>query len=116
MAIRNSPLSKLRERAVRRRAGEQDPYRRESGHRARSCPRLPDSSAEDAREAIALAEKAQRPWEKLAPIERAGYLRRIAAQAIRKDAEHLARVLSEEQRQAPRPGQRRGPTAPPRLL
>jgi lactaldehyde dehydrogenase/glycolaldehyde dehydrogenase len=57
---------------------------------------VPDSSAEDAREAIELADKAQRPWEKLAPIERAGYLHRIAA-GIRKDAEHLARVLSEEQ-------------------
>ena len=57
---------------------------------------VPDSSADDAREAIAFADKAQRPWEKLAPIERAGYLHRIAA-GIRKDAEHLARVLSEEQ-------------------
>jgi lactaldehyde dehydrogenase/glycolaldehyde dehydrogenase len=35
-----------------------------------------------------------RSW--LAPIERAGYLHRIAT-GIRKDAEHLARVLSEEQ-------------------
>ena len=57
---------------------------------------VPDSTVEDAREAIELAEKAQRSWEKLAPIERAGYLHRIAA-GIRKDAEHLARVLSEEQ-------------------
>jgi lactaldehyde dehydrogenase/glycolaldehyde dehydrogenase len=57
---------------------------------------VPDSSAEDAREAIELADKAQRSWEKRAPIERAGYLHRIAA-GIRKDAEHLARVLSEEQ-------------------
>ncbi|HEY1168735.1 MAG TPA: aldehyde dehydrogenase [Candidatus Limnocylindrales bacterium] len=57
---------------------------------------VPDSSADDAREAIALAEKAQRRWEKLAPIERAEYLRRIAV-GLRKDAEHLARVLSEEQ-------------------
>jgi lactaldehyde dehydrogenase/glycolaldehyde dehydrogenase len=57
---------------------------------------VPDSSAEDAREAIELADKAQRSWEKRAPIERAGYLHRIAA-GIRSDAEHLARVLSEEQ-------------------
>ena len=57
---------------------------------------VPDSSAEDAREAIAYADKAQRSWEKRAPIERAGYMRRIAA-GIRNDAEHLARVLSEEQ-------------------
>jgi len=57
---------------------------------------VPDSSAEDAREAIALADKAQRAWEKRAPIERAGYLHRIAS-GIRNEAEHLARVLSEEQ-------------------
>ena len=57
---------------------------------------VPDSSVEDAREAIEFADRAQRQWEKLAPIERADYLHRIAA-GIRKDAEHLARVLSEEQ-------------------
>ena len=57
---------------------------------------VPDSSVEDAREAIERADRAQRPWEKLAPIERAKYLHRIAA-GIRADAEHLARVLSEEQ-------------------
>ena len=57
---------------------------------------VPDSSADDAREAIEFADKAQRSWEKLAPIERAGYLHRIAT-GIRNDAEHLARVLSEEQ-------------------
>ena len=57
---------------------------------------VPDSSVEDAREAIECADRAQRPWEKLAPIERANYLHKIAA-GIRKDAEHLARTLSEEQ-------------------
>jgi len=57
---------------------------------------VPDSSAEDAREAIALADQAQRAWEKRAPIERAGYLHRIAS-GMRNEAEHLARVLSEEQ-------------------
>jgi len=57
---------------------------------------VPDSSIEDTREAIRAAEKAQGDWEKLAPIERAGYLRKIAA-ALRKDPEHLARVISEEQ-------------------
>jgi lactaldehyde dehydrogenase/glycolaldehyde dehydrogenase len=57
---------------------------------------VPDSSVEDAREAIELADRAQRQWQKLAPIERAGYLHRIAS-GIRADAEHLARVLSEEQ-------------------
>ncbi len=57
---------------------------------------VPDSSAQDAREAIECADRAQRLWEKLAPIERAKYLHQIAA-GIRADAEHLARVLSEEQ-------------------
>jgi lactaldehyde dehydrogenase / glycolaldehyde dehydrogenase len=57
---------------------------------------VPDSSADDAREAIEFADKAQRSWGKLAPIERAQHLHRIAT-GIRKDAEHLARVLSEEQ-------------------
>lgn len=57
---------------------------------------VPDSSAEDAREAVEYADKAQRSWEKLAPIKRAGYLRRIAV-GIRNDVEHLSRVLSEEQ-------------------
>ena len=57
---------------------------------------VPDSSVEDAREAIECADRAHRKWEKLAPIERANCLHRIAA-GIRKDAEHLARVLSEEQ-------------------
>jgi lactaldehyde dehydrogenase/glycolaldehyde dehydrogenase len=57
---------------------------------------VPDSSLDDTREAIELADKAQRSWEKVAPIERAGCLHRIAT-GIRNDAEHLARVLSEEQ-------------------
>jgi lactaldehyde dehydrogenase / glycolaldehyde dehydrogenase len=57
---------------------------------------VPDSSLEDTREAIRAAEKAQGAWEKLPPIERAGYLRKIAA-ALRKDPEYLARVISEEQ-------------------
>ena len=57
---------------------------------------VPDSTVEDAREAIELADRAQHQWAKLAPIERANYLHKIAA-GIRKDAEHLARVLSEEQ-------------------
>ena len=57
---------------------------------------VPDSSVEDAREAIEFADKAQRTWEAVPAIERAGYMHRIAA-GIRKDAEHLARVLSEEQ-------------------
>ncbi|HET9520669.1 MAG TPA: aldehyde dehydrogenase [Candidatus Limnocylindrales bacterium] len=57
---------------------------------------VPDSSAEDAREAIEFADKAQRTWETVPAIERAGYLHRIAT-GMRNDGEHLARVLSEEQ-------------------
>lgn len=57
---------------------------------------VPDSSVDDAREAIESATRAQPGWAKRAPIERAGYLHRIAA-GIRADADHLARVLSEEQ-------------------
>jgi lactaldehyde dehydrogenase / glycolaldehyde dehydrogenase len=57
---------------------------------------VPDSSAEDARAAIDCAEEAQVPWERLAPIERAGYLHAIAA-GIRKRADRLATTLSEEQ-------------------
>ncbi len=57
---------------------------------------VPDSSLEDTREAIRSAERAQADWEKLAPIERAGYLHKIAT-ALRKDPEHIARVITEEQ-------------------
>ncbi len=57
---------------------------------------VPDSSRADTQAAIASAEQAQSGWQKLAPIERAGYLRRIAA-ALRKDPERIARVISEEQ-------------------
>jgi lactaldehyde dehydrogenase/glycolaldehyde dehydrogenase len=57
---------------------------------------VPDSSLEDTRAAIRSAERAQGAWEKLAPIERAGYLHKLA-NALRKDPEHLARVISEEQ-------------------
>ncbi len=57
---------------------------------------VPDSTVEDTKEAIRCAEQAQPAWARLAPIERAGFLRRVAA-GIRADAEHLARVLAEEQ-------------------
>ena len=76
--------------------GGQDADGREPGDRTAAVSDVPDSSVEDAREAIEFADRAQRRWQKLAPIERANYLHRIAA-GIRKDAEHLARTLSEEQ-------------------
>jgi lactaldehyde dehydrogenase / glycolaldehyde dehydrogenase len=57
---------------------------------------VPDSSVEDAREAIHAAERAQRGWERLSPMDRARYLHRIAA-LVSRDREHLARLISEEQ-------------------
>lgn len=57
---------------------------------------VPDSPVEDVRDAIRSAERAQDGWAKLPPIERAGYLRKVAA-SIRKNADSLARVIAEEQ-------------------
>lgn len=57
---------------------------------------VPDGAADDAKKAIESAEKAQRHWAKLAPIERARYLRRIA-EGIRERASDLARTITEEQ-------------------
>lgn len=57
---------------------------------------IPDSSPEAVEEAIAVAKRAQGPWEKRPAIERAGYLRQISAK-IRENAEEIARVISEEQ-------------------
>ncbi|MEX6508661.1 aldehyde dehydrogenase [Jiella sp. M17.18] len=47
-------------------------------------------------EAIAAARRAQPAWGALAPLERAGYMRRIAA-AIRSEAEAYARLIVREQ-------------------
>jgi len=47
-------------------------------------------------EAIAAARRAQPAWGALAPLERAGYMRRISA-AIRADAESYARLIVREQ-------------------
>jgi lactaldehyde dehydrogenase / glycolaldehyde dehydrogenase len=57
---------------------------------------VPDSSVEDTRGAIDAAVRAQPAWEKRSPIERAEYLHRIAG-ILRRDREHHARVISEEQ-------------------
>lgn len=57
---------------------------------------IPDTTAEGVAEAVATANSAQRAWEKLPPIQRAGYLRQISAK-IRANAEEIARVISEEQ-------------------
>ena len=55
--------------------------------------RIPDGSAEDARRAILAAERAQPGWEALPAIERAGWLRKIAA-GIRERAEEIAALIS----------------------
>lgn len=57
---------------------------------------VPETPAAQVHEAIEAAEKAQRSWGKLPPIERAGHLRRVADK-IRKHADRLARVIVEEQ-------------------
>ena len=58
--------------------------------------RVPASSDQEVDSAVAAAAAAQTSWEKLPPIERAGYLRKISA-LIRERVEELARVISEEQ-------------------
>lgn len=57
---------------------------------------IPDSSPDAVDAAVGAAKKAQKAWEKLPAIERAGYLRRISAR-IRDRADEIARVISEEQ-------------------
>jgi len=58
--------------------------------------KIPDSDASDVANAVAAARTAQLSWEKLPAIERAGYLRKIAAK-LRTRAEELARTIVEEQ-------------------
>ncbi|NUU66477.1 aldehyde dehydrogenase [Enterobacteriaceae bacterium BIT-l23] len=57
--------------------------------------RIPDGTAEDARRAIEAAERAQPEWEALPAIERAGWLRKIAA-GIRERGDEIARVIVAE--------------------
>lgn len=57
--------------------------------------RIPDGSAEDARRAILAAERAQPGWEALPAIERAGWLRKIAA-GIRERADDIAALIVAE--------------------
>lgn len=57
---------------------------------------VPEGTAEDVNAAVLAAEQAQKAWAKLAPIERAGYLREIA-QGVRENAEELAKTIAEEQ-------------------
>jgi len=57
--------------------------------------RIPDGTAEDARNAIAAAERAQPAWEALPAIERAGWLRKIAA-GIREKAHEISALIVAE--------------------
>ena len=57
---------------------------------------IPDSTAQEVDSAVGAATRAQKAWEKLPAIERAGYLRQISAK-IRENADEIARVISEEQ-------------------
>lgn len=57
---------------------------------------VPDTSAEGVSAAVDAARRAQREWERLPAIQRAGFLREISAR-IRANAEEIARVISEEQ-------------------
>jgi len=57
--------------------------------------RIPDGRAEDARQAIEAAERAQPGWEALPAIERAGWLRKIAAGIRDKASEISALIVAE---------------------
>jgi acyl-CoA reductase-like NAD-dependent aldehyde dehydrogenase len=59
------------------------------------CSRIPDGTAEDARKAIDAADKAQPAWEALPAIERAGWLRKIAA-GIRARASEISALIVAE--------------------
>ncbi|MDR9754893.1 aldehyde dehydrogenase [Pseudomonas sp. SZMC_28357] len=62
--------------------------------------RVPQASNDQVANAIAAARKAQKGWAAKPAIERAGYLRRIAAK-VRENAERLARVITQEQGKVP---------------
>ncbi|MBD3184474.1 aldehyde dehydrogenase family protein, partial [Candidatus Poribacteria bacterium] len=57
---------------------------------------VPESTAADVQNAVEVADKAQKTWVKVPPIERADYLRSLAV-AIRENEENLAHTISEEQ-------------------
>lgn len=57
---------------------------------------VPESSSSDVDEAVQAATAARDKWEKLAAIERAGYLRQISAR-IRANVDRLAKTVSQEQ-------------------
>jgi len=57
---------------------------------------IPDTPPAMVAEAVEAAKRAQPAWAKRPPIERAGYLRRIAA-GLREHTEEIARIITEEQ-------------------
>ncbi|MCF2132334.1 aldehyde dehydrogenase family protein, partial [Strepomyces sp. STD 3.1] len=57
---------------------------------------VPSCTIEEVKEAINFAEEAQKEWKKKPAAERAKYLTRLAEE-IRKNKDHLARVISAEQ-------------------
>ncbi|PQZ67681.1 aldehyde dehydrogenase [Achromobacter sp. MYb9] len=57
---------------------------------------VPDSTNEDIDDAVGAARRAQPSWEKRPAIERAGYLKAVAA-GIRSKAGQLAQIISQEQ-------------------
>jgi lactaldehyde dehydrogenase/glycolaldehyde dehydrogenase len=58
--------------------------------------RVPDADASVVDFAVAAARRAQPAWEKLPPIQRAGYLRKISAK-LRQNREALAEIITREQ-------------------
>ncbi|WP_028312975.1 aldehyde dehydrogenase [Derxia gummosa] len=57
---------------------------------------IPDSAPSVVDDAVAAARQAQRGWEKLPAIQRAGYLRKISAK-LREQRDRLAEVITREQ-------------------
>ncbi len=64
--------------------------------RGTTISEIPDTPASMVGEAIAAARRAQPAWAKKPAIERAGYLRRIAAK-LREHTDEIARIITEEQ-------------------
>jgi lactaldehyde dehydrogenase/glycolaldehyde dehydrogenase len=56
---------------------------------------VPAGSAADAQKAVDAAVEAQKEWEKVPPIERAGYLKKMSA-GITENAAEIERILTEE--------------------
>src|SRR5690606_4202542 len=57
---------------------------------------VPEGTREDAQAALEAARRAQPAWEALPGVQRAAYLRRIAA-LVRENAEQLAQLITREE-------------------